>query len=242
LASLLLAAGMAGCGAHNPYPPGSYERAAAYREHGKHREAVDAYAAFLRRSPTDSLAAQAQFEKAQSYMAEKEYPLATVELQILRQEYPTSELVEQAVFEEARAYLLQVGRTERDVTPAYDARLRFDSFLDTYPTSPRLPEVRQYLVEISDLIVRKRLSQLSVYERMGRREAMAITLDRLIEEEPLSTLRGGIMLRRAHLARDLDDPLTARELCADLMTEYPHTGEAASAADLLAELPTASGP
>ncbi|MBU1674511.1 tetratricopeptide repeat protein [bacterium] len=242
LACLLLAAGLAGCGAHNPYPAGTYERAAAYREHGKHREAIDAYAAFLRQSPVDSLAVQAQFEKAMSYMAEKEYPLATVELQILRQEYPDSELVEQAVFEEARAYLLQVGRTERDITPAYDARIRFVSFLSTYPASSRAPEVIQYLVDISDLVVRKRLRQLSVYKRLGRQEAMAITLDRLIEEETTSSLRGGVMLRRARLARDMGDTAAARALCGRIAAEYPNTGEAARAAVLLEKLPSASGP
>jgi len=241
-ACLLLAVGLVGCGAHNPHPPGSYERAAAYREHGKHREAVDAYAAFLRRSPTDSLAAQAQFEKALSYIAEKEYPLAAVELQILRQEYPTNPLVEQAVFEEARAYVLQVGRTERDITPAYDARLRFDAFINAYPASSLAPEAQRYLVEISDLIVRKRLDQLAVYERLRRREAVAITLDRLIEEETASGLRAGVMLRRARQALDMDDPAAARELCGRIVSEYPLTDEARRASDLLADLPSASGP
>ena len=241
-ACVLLAAGLIGCGAHNPHPAGSYERAAAYRESGKHREAVDAYAAFLRRSPADSLADQAQFEKALSYIAEKEYPLAAVELQILRQEYPTSPLVEQAVFEEARAYILQVGRTERDITPAYDARLRFDAFLNTYPASPLVPEARSYLAEISDLIVRKRLDQLAVYKRLGRREAMAITLDRLIEEETASGLRAGVMLRRARLALDMGEPATARELCGRITSEYPASNEARRANDLLDDPPSASGP
>jgi outer membrane protein assembly factor BamD len=242
VAALLAAAGLTGCGAHNPYPAGSYERAAAYREYGKHREAVDAYAAFLRGSPTDSLAAQAQFEKALSYMAEKEYPLAAVELQILRQEYPTSEYVEAAVFEEARAYLLQVGRTQRDITPAYDARLRFESFLNAYPDSPRADEARRHLVEISDLVVRKRLGQIPVYERLGKREAVAITLDRLIAQEPASSLRAGVMLRRARLALDMADPGTARELCDRIAAQYPGSKEAARAAKLLARLPAASGP
>jgi len=239
---LLLAAGLIGCGAHNPHPPGSYERAAAYREHGKHREAIDAYAAFLRRSPTDSLAALAQFEKALSYISEEEYPLAAVELQILRQEYPTSPLVEQAVFEEARAYYLQVGRTERDISPAYDARLRFDAFMNAYPASSLVPEARHHLVEISDLIVRKRLDQLAVYRRLGKRDAMAITLDRLIEQEPASRLRSDVMLRRARLAWEMEDPGTARDLCGRIATEYPDTDDAARANDLLADLPTASGP
>ena len=145
-------------------------------------------------------------------MAEKEYPLAAVELQILRQEYPTSELVERAVFEEARAYLLQVGRNERDITPAYDARLRFLTFMEPIPPRPCGPRSRDYLVEISDMIVRKRLDQLDGLRAPGRAGGDG--------HHPGPAHRGG---DREHacaashaatgaLALDMDDTRTAREL------------------------------
>lgn len=242
LAVLLSAVILSGCGATNPYPPGSYDRAQAFQENGKHHEAVAAYSAFLRRSPTDSLAAQAQFEKAMSYMAVDEFPLAAVELQILRQEYPTSDLVERAVFEEANAFYSQVGRVERDITPAYDARYRYQAFLESYPASVYHPEARERIIDISDMVVLKRLKQLSVYERLGREEAVAVTLDRLIEAEPLSRLRPEVMLRRARLARDTRDHDTARDMAARIMDEYPVSAEAAAAADLARELPAETGP
>lgn len=238
-AALLMSAG--GCGMTNPYPPGSYERALAYREHDKPHEAVDAYAAFLRRSPTDSLAAQAQFEKAMSYMEVHEYPLAAVELQILRQEYPSSEFVERAVFEEANAYYRQSGRIERDITPALDARLRYQAFIAAYPASPRVEEARERILDISDMVVRKRLKQLSVYERLGRPDAIEVTLDRLIESEPQSRLRPKVMLRRLDLALERDEPDVARALAARLADAYPLTKEAARAAKRVRGLPAPDG-
>jgi outer membrane protein assembly factor BamD len=228
---------LAGCGMNNPHPVGSYERAQTFRDAGKHREAVDAYSAFLRRSPTDSLAAEAQYDKALSYLAEKEYPLAAVELQILRQEYPTSEWVEPALFQEARAHFLEVGRIQRDVTPALEARVLFSSFVRTYPSSPLVPEAQDYLRKISDVMVRKEFGAIQVYRQLKRMEAIAITLDRLLLEEPLTTLRDEVLIRRARLARETGDPATARTMAERLLAEQPQSRFRNEAGDILEDLP-----
>ena len=228
---------LAGCGINNPYPRGSYERALTFHEAGKHREAVDAYSAFLRRSPTDSLAAQAQFEKAMSYMEEKEFPLAAVELQILRQEYPTSEWVERALYEEARAHYLEIGRIQRDVTPALESRVLFASFVRAYPSSPLVPEAQQYLIDISDVLVRKEFGAIKVYRQFKRFEAEAITLDRLLVEEPLTTLRDEILIRRARVALKLEDPDAARDAAGRLLAEFPESGHAGEARRIQDRLP-----
>jgi outer membrane protein assembly factor BamD len=239
-AAACLAAALAGCGYSNPHPAGTYERALAYADHGKHREAVDAYTAFLRRSPTDSLAARAQLEKARSYFATKEYPLAAVELQILRQEYPNSDLLEEALFEEARAHLLQVGGIQRDVTPAREARVLFRSFLQTYPASTRADEARRHLVAISDVLALKQLGVVEVYRQLRKPDAMAVTLDRLIEEEPETTHRDRILLERARLALRRDDAPRAREVLELLLRERPDSARAAEARKLLDGLPAAA--
>jgi len=235
-----LAAALAGCGYSNPHPAGSYERALAYADRGKHREAVDAYTAFLRRSPTDSLAARAQLEKARSYVATEEYPLAAVELQILRQEYPNSELVEEALFEEARSHLLQVGGVQRDITPARDARVLFRSFLQIYPASTRADAARAHLVEISDMLALKQLGVVEVYGQLHKPDAMAVTLDRLIAEEPETQHRGRILMDRARLALRRDEAPRAREVLEMLLRERPDSRLAPEARRLLDGLPAAA--
>ncbi len=210
-----------GCAGKNPHPTGSFARAAHYADKGKDIAAVAAFESFLRHNPTDSLAAEAQFLKSKTYMNMKEYPLAAVEFQILRKDYPTSRFVEDALFEEGKAYLLQVGRVERDLTGAFEARLHFLKFSQEYPMSSYMPEVVGYMQEISDLMVRKRLEQVKVYWQLKRYKAIAIVLDGVMVDEAASTLIPEVMWERARIAARLDDPDAEAEMYRKLISQYP---------------------
>ena len=218
---LTLAFVMAGCGASNPYPPGSYERGVFFAEHGKDVEAVAALESFVRANPTDSLAAEAQYLKGLTYMEMGEYPLAAVEFQILRKDYPISDKVEDALFQEGVAYFEQVGRIERDITGAYEARLHFLKFSQEYPQSVHMPEVTDYMARISDLMVKKRLEQIKIYKQLKRYQAVAITLDDILIEEAGSSLIPEVMWERAMAARKLEDPDTEARMYERLITEFP---------------------
>ena len=207
-AALILAAALlqtVGCGTSNPYPVGTFERGQFFRAEEMYAEAVSALDNFIRHNPTDSLAAQAQFDKAMTYMEMEEYPLAAVEFQILRKDYPTCPLVEEAAFQEGVAYLRQVDRIERDITGAYEARLQFLRFAQDYPSSVFMPQVVDHMRDISDLMVRKRLEQVRVYRQLRQYEAAAKVLDDLLVEEAGSTLVDEVLLRRAKIAMKLED-------------------------------------
>lgn len=211
---------LAGCGASNPHPVGSYERGVFYAEQGKDIEAVAALESYVRNNPTDSLTAEAQYLKAMTYMAMGEFPLAGVEFQILRKDYPTSDRVEDALFQEGVSYREQVGRIERDITGAYEARLHFLKFSQEYPSSPHMPEVIEYMADISDLMVQKRLEQIKIYKQLRRHKAVAITLDGILVDEAGSTLIPEVMWERAMAAEKLDDPDTAARMYERLISEY----------------------
>ena len=221
LASCLALALTAGCGSQNPYSVGSYERASYWAEQGHYQEAAEAFEVYVRQNPTDSLAAQAQFEKARAYMEISEYPLAAVEFQILAQDYPVSPLVEAGMFHEGECYYFQVGRIERDVTAAYEARLHWLDFSRQYPNSEYMPQVREYMLEIADLLVEKRLRAVKVYRQLGRWEAVAISLDRILEEEPTASYLDEIMLERGRVAERLDEPGKAEQMYRRVIDEYP---------------------
>ncbi len=238
LFGVLLAAALlsGGCAGKNPYPTGSFERAVFFAEQGKDLEAVGAFESFVRHNPTDSLAAEAQYRKAMVYMETHEYPLAAVEFQILRKDYPTSPLVEDALFEEGKAYLFQVGRVERDLTGAYEARLHFLNFSQEYPGSEHMDEVVGYMQDISDLMVRKRLEQVKVYGQLKRYSAVALVLDDVLREEAGSSLIPRVMWERALAAERLDDPDTAADMYEKLIQQYPDSEYRQWAAEALRKL------
>ncbi len=233
--TLLLVAG--GCGLGNPYPPGSYERGQYFVEKENFAEAVLALESFVRHNPTDSLAAQAQFTKATATMKMKEYPLAAVEFQILRKDYPTSPLVEDAYFQEGVAYYRQVGRVQRDITGALDARRHFRDFLARYPDSKFSEEVNGYLTDISDLVVEKRLRQCKVFRQLHRPEAVALTLDTVLTNEPQSRLLDRVLAERGKIAEKLDDPAGARTAYGRLVQQFPDSPYADAARAALNDLP-----
>jgi outer membrane protein assembly factor BamD len=233
IAALVALSGLGGCGASNPYPAGSYERGVFFAEQGKEVEAVAALESYIRANPTDSLTAEAQYLKAMTYLEMREYPLAAVEFQILRKDYPTSVRVEDAFFQEGVAYLEQVGRVERDITGAYEARLHFLEFSQRYPDSEHMPEVTAYMAEISDLMVRKRLEQVKVYNQLRRYEAVAITLDDVLVEEAGSTLIPDVLWQRAKAAEKLEDLDSAARMYERLVDEYPDSRYASRASKAL---------
>ena len=222
LGTLTLLAAAGGCGTGNPHPPGTFERGAFFAERGKDQDAVAAFESFVRRNPTDSLAAEAQFLKGMTYLKMKEYPLAAVEFQILRKDFPTSDKVEEAFFQEGMAYLKQVGNIRRDITGAYEARLHFRNFTRTFPQSRFMPEVLAAMQDISDLMVAKRLEQVKVFKQLHRYPAIAITLDDVLAEEPGSSLLDQVLWERAEVARRLEDP-AADGFLRQILERYPES-------------------
>lgn len=234
--------GLVGCGTGNPYPPGSFDRGAHYNTHGKHHEAVEALESFIRHNPTDSLAARAQYLKALSYLEINEYPLAAVELQILRKDYPTSDLIEDAFFQEGVAYYRQVGRIERDLSGAYQARLHFLKFRQQYSESVHGDAVRDYLLQISNMIVRKRLNAAEVYRHLGRHHAAVIVLQTTLSEEDDSSLLDVVLLRLGEAAERDGEPDTAAAAYQRLLDDFPGSPHAATARAALGAVQTAQEP
>ena len=212
-----------GCSLSNPHTSGTFERGLFWFENGRYQDAADAFGIFVRQNPTDTLAAEAQFKKAKAYMQMGEYPLAAVEFQILVKDHPVSPLVEDALFHQGECHFFQVGRVERDVTPAYEARLHWLEFSRRYPQSRFMPKVRAYMQEITDLMVTKRLQRIRVYRQLGRWEAVAISLDRTLQEEPSSGLLDEVLWQRARVAERLEQPDVALAMYRRLVADFPQS-------------------
>lgn len=233
----LAALALGGCAGSNRLPSATYERALFDHERGHDREALTTIEQFLRRSPGDSLAAPAQRLKTLALLKLKEYPLAAVELQILRQEYPTSEFVSESWFMEGVALFRQAGRMERDIAPALEARSRFRRFLTDWPEDPRAAEARDFLVRISDLEMQKKLGEAEVYVQLGQPVAAGVVLDTVLAQEKEGRMRPRLLLRRAEVALRAKRPEDATAAWQRLVADHPDSPEAAEAQRALARLP-----
>jgi len=227
--TVLLAVAVVGCAPKNPHPIGTFDRGAFYAEQGKNIEAVAALESFVRHNPTDSLASEAQYLKAMTYLEMEEFPLAVVEFQILRKDFPNSPRYEDAMFQEGVGYFEQVGKIERDVTGAYEARLQFLKFSQEFPSSIHMPEAVSYMQEISDLLVRKRLEQAKVFGQLKRPLAQVQVYEDLLENEAGSSLIPEVLMKRAEVANKLDDPDTAGRMYERLINEFPDSDLVADA-------------
>ncbi|MCP4293474.1 MAG: outer membrane protein assembly factor BamD [bacterium] len=214
---------LVGCGASNPHASGTYERGMLFVEQEKYPEAISALEAFVRHNPTDEKAAEAQYQKALTYLNMEEYPLAVVEFQIMVKDYPTSSRIEDAMFQEGLAYYKQVGKVERDITGAYEARLHFLKFSQTYPQSEHMDEIISTMRDISDLMVMKRLQQVHVFRQLKRYEAVVMTLGIVLEEEANSRLLDRVMWERGQGAEKLGDYDTAEEMYQRLVQDFPES-------------------
>ena len=236
LAATFLLLQMGGCAGGNPYPPGSFERGQHFVEKENYFEAVEALESFVRHNPTDSLAAEAQFLKAVTTMKMDEFPLAAVEFQILRKDYPTSDRVEEAFFREGIAYFRQVGRVERDITGALEARRHFQDFLVRYPQTSFRPEAEEFLLDISDLVIKKRLRQCKVYRQLRRPQAVVLALELVMEQEAGSRLMDQVLYELARISERLDDDEKASAMYRRLVTEYPESSLAEKAESALEKI------
>jgi outer membrane protein assembly factor BamD (BamD/ComL family) len=186
---LLLLLSQSGCGTKNPYVAGSFLRGQFFAEDGKNREATEAYGSFVRMSPTDSLACEAQYNKSLCYIELNEFPLAAIELQILRKEYPTCDFVADSWFMEAEAHFLQINGYKVDISPAIEARSLYTQFIELFPHNSNVINAEKRLLEISDLVVEKRLFTAKTFFQLLQYDAALIVLHRVQKSEPNSQLQ-----------------------------------------------------
>jgi outer membrane protein assembly factor BamD (BamD/ComL family) len=107
------------------------------------------------------------------------------------------------------------------VTQAYEARLHWLDFARQYPTSEFMPQVRAYMQEITDLLVEKRLRAVKVYRQLGRWEAVGISLDRILDDEPTASRLDEILYERGRVAERLEDWVKADQVYRRVVDEYP---------------------
>lgn len=151
---------------------------------GKYYQAQELYKEFLSRHPGHDRSDYAQFMLAESYFNNDEYPLAAVEYQILMNNYGYSEYVDDGLYKLGLCYYHESPKSQRDQQKAVDALSRFNQFLQTYPHSPLVPEVQEYVKLIHLKLAKKAFDNGYYYYRRKKWLAATIYFDKVLDNFP----------------------------------------------------------
>jgi outer membrane protein assembly factor BamD len=203
-AATLALLGTSGCAGGVPRIPDTPEavlnKGDSYYQKEKYYQAQEVYKAFLSRHPGHDRGDYAQYMLAESYYNNREWPLAAVEYQILLNNYGYSEYIDDALFKIGLCYWHESPKVPRDQQRAKDALSRFNQFLQTFPNSPLVPEVNNYIELIHQKLAEKSFDTGYYYYRRKKWTAALIYFDKVIDNYPenefwaRSAYFGGIIL------------------------------------------------
>jgi len=193
----------------------------AESEGGAHLEAIEDLRLFIRRSPTDDRADDAQYQIGVARMEMGDYPVAAVEFEILRTDYPNSDLVDDAFYMEGMCYAEQVPDLRLEQSITRKAVNHFQRYLREFPNGSHRTEVEAKLEELHRHLDQKALDSVRLYRRLNRTRAAQVTLSAILSERPGSPLRPQMLLLAGDLYRDLREYDLAQESWARLVAELP---------------------
>ncbi len=185
--------------------PAILERADDYHARGKEREAIALYTQFLERYPGHERADYAQFQLAEANFKSGDYPMASVEYQLLINNYGYSEWVDDAVFQTGACAWKEAPKYPRDQQKAVDALSRFNQFLLTYPNNARASEARQYVREIHTQLAHKNYTSAKWYYRQREPKAALVYCEKIIREFPDNEYWAEALLLKGQILADRGD-------------------------------------
>jgi outer membrane protein assembly factor BamD len=140
-----------------------YAMATKMYEAKKYNKALDLFEKITPTYRTKPQMERIQFMVAQSNFNTKNYDLAGYYFDRFTQNYPKSSKNEEAAFLSAYSYKLASPVFSLDARDTHKALDAFQSFIDTYPDSKRLPEANTYYQEISYKLQKKAFEIAKVY-------------------------------------------------------------------------------
>jgi outer membrane protein assembly factor BamD len=184
----MFAAFIIGCAGGVPKIPNDPEEILSkgdrYFERDKYFGAQELFKAFLTRFPGHDRSDYAQFMLAESYYGNRDYPMASVEYQILVTNYGYSEYVDDGYFKNAMCSIKQAPKPQLDQTMSYDALAKLDQFAQVFTQSPLLPDAQEQIKQIHAKLAEKEFKNAEFYFKTKRYISSLVYLDKIIDNYP----------------------------------------------------------
>jgi len=180
-----------------------------------------------------------KYYQAKSYYGQRDYMMAGHYFHELSVTYPNSEFLEEADFMTAYCYYKQSPRAELDQDNTFRTITAMQMFMSKYPTSERVKECMEIIVEMSDKLVEKSYISAKLYYDLGYYKSAILALRNSLMDHPDTRYREELMfliLKSSFLLADNSIPSKQRERFQATVDEYysfigefpegPHTREA----------------
>ena len=156
-----------------------------------------------------------QYMVANSNFNEKSYSLAGYYFDRFSSNYPKSSKKEEADFLSALSYYKAAPRFSLDPTDTEKALNAFQSFIDTYPSSPRVEEANKYYSELRYKLEKKNFEIAMTYYRTADYDkrnyrAAIVAFDNLLEDYLGTSFKEEALFYRLKAAHDFVLKSTAR--------------------------------
>lgn len=170
-----------------------YNTGLDYYEKGKWHKAADLFTAvehyYIGTTTEDSIA----FFKARCHFKDKDYEVATGELDEFRRKFGRSVFVEDAEGMYALCFYFMSPQPERDQTVTAQAIAAISEFLYRYPNSAKRKEFEDITVELTQRLHDKAFLNAYTYYKIGRHKSAIIAFRNALKTYPESSHREELM-------------------------------------------------
>jgi outer membrane protein assembly factor BamD len=180
-----------------------------------------------------------KYYQAKSYYGQRDYMMAGHYFHELSVTYPNSEFLEEADFMTAYCFYKQSPRPELDQDNTYKTITAMQMFMVKYPTSERVTQAQEIILEMSDKLVEKSFISARLYYDLGYYKSAILALRNSLMDYPDTKYREELMfliLKSSYLLADNSILSKKRERFQATVDEYysfigefpdgPHTREA----------------
>jgi len=164
-----------------------------------------------------------KYYQAKSYYGQRDYLMAGHYFQELSVTYPNSVFLEEADFMTAYCYYKQSPRAELDQDNTFRTITAMQMFMVKYPTSDKVKESQEIIIEMSDKLVEKSFISAKLYYDLGYYKSAILALRNSLMDYPDTRYREELMfliLKSSYLLADNSVPSKQKERFQATVDEY----------------------
>ncbi len=200
-----------------------YETGVAYYEEGEFGRAGTLFDQVANIYRGTTKADTVKYYQAQSYYGQRDYMMAGHYFNELSVTYPNSTYLEEADFMVGYCYYKQSPRPELDQDNTFRTITAMQMFMTKYPSSEKVNQCQEIIVEMSDKLVEKSFISARLYYDLGYYKSAILALRNSLMEYPDTKFREELMfliLKSSFLLADNSVPSKQRERFQSAIDEY----------------------